>query len=204
MSVQDEDEQPHPLDVSRLKFQLQYGDRAARSDAIRNIIALGDAAVPLVGDVVALYRSGQPCATSSLVELYVATSAPEILVALRDSGDLFKLGPADQCELLKWGVSDLEPQLLEYLHNHWNEDDNSDRRLIVDALAVVGSESALEMLKVISVDITDKLPEENLNASAQAPIEEVILKRLKARSRQDFRETVRSAIRQIAKRVPEE
>jgi hypothetical protein len=204
--IEHSNDEPAPLNLAELKYRLIYGGPGglpAQGDNIRELLAYGAAARPLVPVVVEQYRAGkyQGAFTSLLVELYLTTKDASLLAALRERGALARCNFEDISRLFESGVVDLEGDLLGLLWDSWKGADKPERRRVVQALGKCGGPGALEMLEVIRAQLAGKVQEDWAKVDSlvrEGPYPAVEVTSLRAN--ETFLEEVRKAIQELTKR----
>lgn len=208
--MNDESQDVSKADISRLKMLLLHGNKEkplplVHMDALKEIASLGQGAESLIPLVLELYRENRlKAAPSSLANLYLAIPKPEILDALRMKGDFTNMGLDEKCELLKWGIHDVEKDLLAYIWENWKRAEPW-RSAVVRALAIGGSPAALEMLEVIRVELAGLVPEKRAQLP---PIDEeesidpqIMVDALEVSAHEDFLRLVREGVQQMKQRL---
>ncbi len=167
--------------------------------------AHGKDALPLVAELIGAYKAGGlQLGTSRLVDFYSATRIPAVLDALRENKDWEGCSIYDKCFLFEDGISQFEPELLDYLGKRWQSTPEPGRSYVTNALGKAGGPKALEMLRVIAYklegvvsDQTARLPE--IESVGEISLE-MGLNCLATKANKEFLEQVQAAIRRLTER----
>lgn len=200
--------EPSPLEISNLRFRLrslrngQGGDSELQS-VLDEIVTLKHHAAPLVPDLMDALKDGVLMPMAKLVEIITCLKSSELLAAAEAQHQgCGMLSTWDKCNLLRAGFLQFQPQLLGELFDCFERDDEPRRDEIVDALAKSGTESAIEMLKVIEYRTAARAAElsTEVNLSGSEAIFTQVMRGNHAGARKAFLEQVRAAIEAVKDR----
>ena len=174
------------------------------SDILEEIAGLEQHGGALIPDLVAIMKRGIFLPTGSFVTIVARLKNTQLLnAALEQNCGRWPLDDFQRCELLRAGFHQFQQPLLEKLFQVFEQDDQPIRSAIVDALAVVGTASANEMLSVIEYRSAGRLPELSAEldlADQPFPALNQLQRGENLDARKEFLGKVRIAIRQVASR----
>lgn len=190
-----------PLNLSDLKMRLLHGVTEDRIAALEELAGYGAGATPLMPVVAEQFRLvPQSFPVALIARLYVATRSKELLASLRAVGDWSRFNVWERCDLLEAGLSELEPQLREYLARSW-ERSNPERPRVADALGKAGGAEALEYLQVVEFRMAEKVRTEALRLSRE---DHDLLDNLSHKADASFLAAVRDGIANLRSRIETE
>jgi len=211
---EERDESPPPLEVMDVRLRLERGepgkdklasDREIIQEIESQYEAHGQHALPLVDELIGAYKAGGlPLGTSRLVDFYIATRIPAVLDALRENKEWEGCSIYDKCLLFEDGISQFEPELLDYLWKHRQSSPEPARSYVTNALGKAGGPKALEMLKLIASNLEDILSQPmawlpEVESGGEISLE-MGLNVLAAKANKEFLEQVRTASRRLKER----
>jgi hypothetical protein len=145
---------PAPLEISNIRLRLRHLRFEDVLPIIAEIKELGQAAAPLIPDMIAAMPWLRPCAYQ-FVEVICTLKSTELLNASGYDGVGGFLG----CQLLRAGFLQFQQPLLDELFRGFESDSNLAICEIADALAESGTTTALETLRVIEYRLAARIAE---------------------------------------------
>lgn len=201
--------EPSPLEISNLRLRLR-GLRDSGSgwqelsSVLDEIAMMGQHAGPLIPELTAAIKRGVYIPTIPLVPIIARLKNAELLsAALEQKEGDWPLSSFERCELLKAGFLQFQEQLLAELFQIFERDDEPRRSAIVEALAVSGTASALEALRVIEFRTAARIPELGAELNTGGPATQSCHQLQRGENldaRKDFLAKVRHVIQQIGAR----
>lgn len=170
--------EPSPLEISNLRLRLRCLSGQSTSEELFEILdeigKLGQYGGQLIPDMITVMKRGVYIPSISLVRLIAFFKNGDFLeAALQQNNGGWPLHFVEKSELLKAGFQQFQQPLLDELFRIFERDDVPWRSEIVDALAVAGTASAMDALRVIEYRTAARIPElsselENGNPVTQA------------------------------------
>jgi len=180
LPLDDDSGQVSPVEITEFKLRIAHGSEYEHGEVVREIVALGAAASPLVPFLAEQYRRGRLfLSPREIIDVSSATQSHELIEAYKQVGDRQYVGIEDRTQLYRLGFVEFEPDLLHYLYENWdrskwddaglepltNESYGRDfrlwmRRQIVDSLAERGTQQALDLLEVIRARLASQVQEQ--------------------------------------------
>jgi hypothetical protein len=107
------------IDIFEMKLKLEHEKAPQLLDTMRTLVNWGNAASPLVPDLIKHYRSGKLRGFETcLVDLWLDTGSKPLLGLLHEYQIILGMDISRQCRLLEAGVQEVERKLIDYLYQH--------------------------------------------------------------------------------------
>lgn len=181
-------------EVPMLEVQLKNGSFEEKCQALYRLSELGQMARPLIPVVLSMIDQRESSFTAHLViKLLGATGDDALVGALRTANLLHGLDTWDQVTCFRHGAEELEAGLRSFIWQQRHTVGNPARSVVVKALGEKGGHEALNMMKALSVELSDCNEVPGQGASD-------IFIELEMKGQVRLRSEIRHAIRQLEER----
>lgn len=187
------------IKIVRLQLRRKHLSLKDEIALLHDIGALGDAIATVMPDILVALERGLFRSVGCLVPIVVRTKNTRLFDALKRNRKFSEIDVSHKIELFLAGFSEFQGELLAYLREIADCDDNYMRRNIVEAFAESGTMSLLQDLKDIEALTSLRLAELEMQERTTSE-DDQILHYLKAGSRRQFLITLRHAINRVSRR----
>jgi len=187
--------------LAELRLKLRMAKSPIDSVPIlHEIEKLGNEAAPLIPELIATMQRGVALVSSGLVPIIVQHKSQALLEAAIQQKETWSyLGIQGKADLFRAGFSRFQGELLDYLRESFDRDDDPHRLTVIEALAESGTASLVQELEDIEIWTARRLTEiEACHPSLSD--EDEFMRPFLAASRRDFLEKLRAAIPRIRTR----